>query len=63
MAMVTVYKFRVPDPITVEMRVAPRKATLEAIRVCRGVPIKSSAEEVAESRLDGNGFVISSSED
>lgn len=58
MAMVTVYSFKACDPITSEMKTAPRKATREAIQMCQGVPIEDTAEEVDEARLDGNGFLL-----
>lgn len=56
MAMVTVYSFKGYDPESREMKTAKRKATREAIQMCKGAPIEDTAEEVDEARLDGDGF-------
>lgn len=37
---------------------SPRKATREAITRAQGQPLEDTAEEVALSRLDGNGFLV-----
>ena len=57
MAMVTVYRFEAWDSVLWEMKTGPRKATPEAILRCGGVLIEGTAEEVDETRLDGNGFL------
>jgi len=59
MNRVNVYRFWVSDPENTRVVLAPRAATAEAIaRIERARPVKVTAEEVEEIRLDGDGFLI-----
>ena len=59
MNRVNVYRFWVSDPENTKFILGPRAATADAIaRIERAKPIKMTAEEVEEIRLDGDGFLI-----
>jgi ribosomal protein L4 len=56
---ITVYEFLIRDPNSGEFVLAPCKATREAIQILRGEVMENTADRVAESQLDENGFVSS----
>lgn len=59
MNRVNVYRFWVSDSENTKSVLGPRSATAEAIaRIERARPIKVTAEEVEEFRVDGDGFLV-----
>lgn len=60
MNRVNVYRFWVSDPENTKSVLGPRSATAEAIaRIERAKPIKVTAEEVEEYRVDQDGYLVS----
>lgn len=54
-----VYRYWIADYENTAVILSPRSATFEAIaRIERARPIHMTAEEVEETRLDGDGFLI-----
>ena len=58
MGIKTVFFFEKYDIVKGETVRSKRPATLEAITRAKGAALKDTAQEVDESSLDGNGFLM-----
>jgi hypothetical protein len=56
--MVTVYRYRVYDPVTGEWVVELSKATADHIKAVQGQFIEATAEQVDEAAIDAKGRYV-----